>query len=343
MGRTGVSSDQRTGMIQMDEAWWREREAENRLIRSFHRRPPRQWEAAERIFKWSDVSTQHMYDVDGVRRELDDERLDLSDGDGDGNGDGDGDGNDSGNGTHETPINEYIPQPQDENPPYPDLSFIDSQEPRGETPFESGQEFSHASEQEIPVTSGQVNPDRMGRQNTRTAPYSVGRGESNRRRGASRGRLSTKTERGPRRRREFEGSMSAAFHEMASARRATVSALRPDRYNQEDYEKFKEALAILNSLPIEKYNPFWKAASQLLKEDAWWRNTFLDTHYESDDERIKFLESITGVDRAGTNTNVNLQNFQPFLSGSSSGSVRSSSSSVGHSSGNSDHSQGGIP
>ncbi|CAE5959381.1 unnamed protein product [Arabidopsis arenosa] len=273
MSKTGVSSDSRTGVIRMDDDWWQEREAESRTILAFHRKPPKYWDALQRICGQYDVSTEHMYDVDGARRELheEDERADFS-------GGFDEDGY----------TNNEIPQTHDEN---------------------TDEDAAPETHVDIPVASAEKIQNRSDRSN--------------------------------RRKHQFESSVTTAFQGIADARRATVSAMRPDRYNPEEYAKFKEAFAILNSLPIEKYKPFWKASAKLLKEDAWWCNAFLDTSFESDEDRIRFLESITEVDRLETVTPSNLANFGSFLSGSSGGSVRSSGSSVGHSSGNSvGHSSG---
>ncbi|KAG7588623.1 hypothetical protein ISN44_As07g009500 [Arabidopsis suecica] len=305
MSKTGVSSDSRTGVIRMDDDWWQEREAESRTILACHRKPPKYWDALQRICGQYDVSTEHMYDVDGARRELheEDERADFS-------GGFDEDGY----------ANNEIPQTHDEN---------------------TDEDAAPETHVDISVVSGEEIQNRSGRNTARAAPYNAGRGESSQRRSNSRVHFASSKDRSNRRKHQFESSVTTAFQGIADARCATVSAMRPDRYNPEEYAKFKEAFAILNSLPIEKYKPFWKASAKLLKEDAWWCNAFLDTSFESDEDRILFLESITKVDRLETVTPSNLANFGSFLSGSNGGSVRSSGSSVGHSSGNSvGHSSG---
>ncbi|CAL9222888.1 unnamed protein product, partial [Arabidopsis halleri] len=262
-----------------------------------------------------------MYDVDGARRELheEDERDGFSGGPGDDN-----------NVYEETPTNDYIPETHAENSHFPDHSFIDPQEVFEDVPSAT----AHETHGDIPVASAEETYNRSGRQTTRAVPYNVGRGESSQQKSNSRVRPTGSKDRSNRRRHQFENSVTTAFQGIADARRATVSALRPDRYSPEEYAKFKQAFGILNSLPIEKYKPFWKASAKLLKEDAWWCNAFLDTPFESDEDIIRFLESITEVDRLETVTPSNLSNFGSFLSGSSGGSVRSSGSSVGHSSGN---------
>ncbi|XP_019089836.1 PREDICTED: uncharacterized protein LOC104736626 isoform X2 [Camelina sativa] len=86
MGKTGVSSNQRTGVICMDDDWWQSRETESKTIMACHCQPPKYWDALQRICGQYDVSSEHMYDVDGARRELyeEDARADFSGGIGDG-------------------------------------------------------------------------------------------------------------------------------------------------------------------------------------------------------------------------------------------------------------------
>ncbi|KAG7567837.1 hypothetical protein ISN45_Aa04g006730 [Arabidopsis thaliana x Arabidopsis arenosa] len=248
----------------MDDDWWQLCEAESITILACDRKPPKYWEALQHICGQYDVSAEHMYDVDGARRELHevDYRADFS-------GGCDEDGY----------ANNEIPQTQDEK---------------------TDEDAAPETHVDILVASAKEIKDRSNS-----------------------------------RKHQFESSVTTAFQGIADARRATVSAMRPDRYNPEEYAKFKEAFAILNSLPIEKCKPFWKASLKFLKEDAWWCNAFLDTSFDSDEDRIRFLESITELDRLETVTPSNLANFGSVLSGSSGGSVRSSGSSVGHSSGNS--------
>ncbi|XP_019089835.1 PREDICTED: uncharacterized protein LOC104736626 isoform X1 [Camelina sativa] len=326
MGKTGVSSNQRTGVICMDDDWWQSRETESKTIMACHCQPPKYWDALQRICGQYDVSSEHMYDVDGARRELyeEDARADFSGGIGDG-------------ADEEDVRADYTPQTHEENTYFPDNSFIDPQETYEDVLSAATQETYG----DIPVASTEEIHTRSGRHTTCAAPYSAGRGESNQRRSNSRVRSVGSRDRGNRRWHQFESSVTTAFQGIADARRVTVSALRPDRYSLEEYAKFKDAFAILNSLPIEKYKLFWKASAKLLKEDARWRNTFLDTSFESDEDRTQFLESITEVERLETVTPGNLSNFGSFLSGSSGGSVPSSGSSVGHLSGNSvGHSSG---
>ncbi|XP_019092648.1 PREDICTED: uncharacterized protein LOC109124885 [Camelina sativa] len=319
MGKTSVSSNQRTGVICMDDDWWQAREAESKTIIACHRQPLKYWDALQRICGQYDVSSEHMYDVDGARRELYEEyaRADFSGGIGDDD-------------DEEDERADNTPQTHEENTYFPDNTFIDPRETYEDVPSAATEERYG----DILVASSEEIHNRSGRHTSRAAPYSVGRGESSLRRRNSRVRSVGSKDRGNRRRHQFESSVTTVFQGISDARRATVSALRPDRYSPEEYAKFKDAFAILNSLPIEKYKPFWKASAKLLKEYAWWRNTFLDTSFESDEDIIQFLESITEVDRLETVTPANLSNFGSFLSGSSGGSVPSSGSSVGHSSEN---------
>ncbi|EFH67543.1 hypothetical protein ARALYDRAFT_891380 [Arabidopsis lyrata subsp. lyrata] len=217
-----------------------------------------------------------MYDVDGARRELlkEDERADFS-------GGFDEDGY----------ANNEIPQTHAEN---------------------TDEDAAPETHVDIPVTSAEEIYNRSGRNTARAAPYSAERGESSQRRSNSRVHFSGNKDRSNRRKHQFESSVTTAFQGIADAQRATVSAMRRDRYNPEEYAKFKEAFAILNSLPIEKCKPFWKASAKLLKEDAWWCNAFLDTSFKSDEDRIRFLESITEVGRLETVTPSNLANFGSF-------------------------------
>ncbi|XP_024013274.1 uncharacterized protein LOC112087569 isoform X1 [Eutrema salsugineum] len=98
----------------------------------------------------------------------------------------------------------------------------------------------------------------------------------------------------PRRRANFEKQVQSEFQRVIDTRQEFLEELRSRKVQKLTYG---DATAVLEKLPIEQLGIFWWAANKLLKSDEDVREAFMKL--ESEEIKIRYLESLLGTDRYG--------------------------------------------
>nr|VDD04868.1 unnamed protein product [Brassica rapa] len=104
----------------------------------------------------------------------------------------------------------------------------------------------------------------------------------------------TSARRPPRRRSSFETQVESGFQRVIDTRQDILEELRSRKVQKLSYG---DATAVLEKLPIEQLGVFWWAANKLLKNEVDVREAFIKI--ESQDIKIRYLESLVGIDRYG--------------------------------------------
>ncbi|KAL0741688.1 hypothetical protein Bca4012_083201 [Brassica carinata] len=170
-----------------------------------------------------------------------------------------------------------------------------------------------ASDEEAPRLS--ESPVRSAREVSRHSPYTA-------RRSSSGVRSTSSTRRAHIRRSNFEAQIDGRFQRMEESRGQLLDVVR-SRHNTKP--TYGDALAVLESLPIEPMNTFWLEANKLLMNDEDIHDGFMKLR--SKENKIRHLERLSGVDRYGNPCE--LVNARVASSTSGSGHVRSDGSAYG--------------
>ncbi|KAG5389825.1 hypothetical protein IGI04_031366, partial [Brassica rapa subsp. trilocularis] len=104
----------------------------------------------------------------------------------------------------------------------------------------------------------------------------------------------TSARRPSRRRSSFETQVESGFQRVIDTRQDILEELRSRKVQKLSYG---DATAVLEKLPIEQLGVFWWAANKLLKNEVDVREAFIKI--ESQDIKIRYLESLVGIDRYG--------------------------------------------
>lgn len=153
----------------------------------------------------------------------------------------------------------------------------------GRTSYPSVNLTLSASDEEAPKLS--LSHVRSAREVSGHSPYTVRRSSS-----GVRSTLSTRC--AHTRRSKFETQINGIFQQMEESRGQLLDVVR-SRYNTKP--TYGDALAVLESLPIESMNTFWWEAKKLLMNDEDIRDGFMK--FKSELNKIRHLERLSGVDR----------------------------------------------
>ncbi|CAH2060225.1 unnamed protein product [Thlaspi arvense] len=140
----------------------------------------------------------------------------------------------------------------------------------------SDDDFPRASQSAIAATREQV----------RSSPSRINKS-------TLRARKST-TRRPNRKRINFESQVQTGFERLEESRTSLLDVLRL-RHNSK--ATFGDAVAVLETLPVQPMRKFWWEANRLLMNDEDVRDGFMKLRNE--ENKIQFLENLTGVDRYG--------------------------------------------
>ncbi|CAH2047363.1 unnamed protein product [Thlaspi arvense] len=102
------------------------------------------------------------------------------------------------------------------------------------------------------------------------------------------------TRRPNRKRINFESQVQTGFERLEESRTSLLDVLR-SRHNSK--ATFGDAVAVLETLPVQPMRKFWWEANRLLMNDEDVRDGFMKL--QSEENKIQFLENLTGVDRYG--------------------------------------------
>ncbi|CAA7058077.1 unnamed protein product [Microthlaspi erraticum] len=102
--------------------------------------------------------------------------------------------------------------------------------------------------------------------------------------------------------------------------------MRPNSFDQEDYDECEMAIKIFEAMEVQKNTGFYWACIQAFKDERFWRKYFIDRAEYSDDDKLQFLQALTGYTPDGEyvgkrlvpNQTYGSPNFGGFTSGSPS-------------------------
>ncbi|KAG2303852.1 hypothetical protein Bca52824_032503 [Brassica carinata] len=287
MNSTGISVDPDTSVLYASDAWWKDREYGCKLTKGLNRKPPEFWDVMVRCLALHDVQLQSQHSARQRREELnnasavDEECEDESD-------------TDSGDIQH-TQVNET----QEDDEVYRVTTNDD-------TPISN--EYTHETAQ---------NQVRRSQQRGRLNAQSSGRrGGSSQRQGGNARPIMGSGSRGGRRRQSFETTIQDTIAGFTEFQRQSLQQLRPNAFDQENYDECKKAEEVFLALNISKGRFYWTCLNSL-KELIFWRKYFLDIAGSSDEDKLQLLEAMTGVSRNNGDVPKKLGQNQSFGSPSS--------------------------
>ncbi|KAL1203494.1 hypothetical protein V5N11_009855 [Cardamine amara subsp. amara] len=148
--------------------------------------------------------------------------------------------------------------------------------------------------------------------------------------------------RGAHRRQSFETTLTDTMAGFREFQRQSFSQLRPGAFDQDDFDEFTMARQIFEVMEVTKFSDFWCKCMHQLQEDRFWRKYFIDKAESSNEDKLQFLEALTGCTRHGETCEKRLGSKQHYGSPSSSGVLSGSPSSGGNNSwGQTSHGQWG--
>lgn len=150
------------------------------------------------------------------------------------------------------------------------------------------------------------------------------RGSSSQR-GAGNSRISTRSgSRGSRTKQSFETTLTDTITGFREFQRQSLQQLRPNFFDEEDYNEFDMAVKIFESMELPNDTDFYWACIHAFKEERFWRKYFIDRAERSIENKLKFLQALTGYTQDNEYVGKRLvsgQNFRsPIGSGFSFGS-----------------------
>uniref|UniRef100_A0A0D3CIM3 Myb/SANT-like domain-containing protein n=1 Tax=Brassica oleracea var. oleracea TaxID=109376 RepID=A0A0D3CIM3_BRAOL len=114
--------------------------------------------------------------------------------------------------------------------------------------------------------------------------------------------------------------------------RQSLQQLRPNSFDQDDYNDFDVAVKIFESMGLPNDTKFYWACINEFKEDTFWRKYFIDRDENTFEEKVQFLQALSGFTRDDQYMGKRLSSGKPFGSPSSGGVHSGSPSSGGNNS-----------
>nr|VDD45813.1 unnamed protein product [Brassica oleracea] len=114
--------------------------------------------------------------------------------------------------------------------------------------------------------------------------------------------------------------------------RQSLQHLRPNSFDQDDYDDFDVAVKIFESMGLPNDIKFYWACINEFREDTFWRKYFIDRAENTFEEKVQFLQALSGFTRDDQYTGKRVSSGKPFGSPSSGGVHSGSPSSGGNNS-----------
>ncbi|KAF3589559.1 hypothetical protein F2Q69_00031147 [Brassica cretica] len=121
----------------------------------------------------------------------------------------------------------------------------------------------------------------------------------------------------------------AGFREF---QRQSLQQLRPNSFDQDDYDDFDVAVKIFESMGLPNDTKFYWACINEFREDIFWRMYFIDRAENTFEEKVQFLQALSEFTRDDQYMEKRLSSGKPFGSPSSGGVHSGSPSSGGNNS-----------
>ncbi|CAN6885472.1 unnamed protein product [Brassica oleracea] len=126
----------------------------------------------------------------------------------------------------------------------------------------------------------------------------------------------------------FETTLTDTMAGFREFQRQSLQQLRPNSFDQDDYDDFDVAVKIFESMGLPNDTKFYWACINEFREDTFWRKYFIDRAENNFEEKIQFLQALSGFTRDDQYMGKRLSTGKPF-GNPSSGGVHSGSPSSG--------------
>ncbi|CAA7053688.1 unnamed protein product [Microthlaspi erraticum] len=138
--------------------------------------------------------------------------------------------------------------------------------------------------------------------------------------------------RGSRKKQSFEATLTDTMAGFREFQRQSIQQLRPNAFDQDDYNEFDVAVKIFESMELPNDTDFTGHAFEYLEKMHSWRKYFIDRADKPFEEKIQFLQAVTGLTRNDERVEKRLSSGKHFGSQSSGGCHSGSPSSGGNNS-----------
>uniref|UniRef100_A0A0D3CI36 Myb/SANT-like domain-containing protein n=1 Tax=Brassica oleracea var. oleracea TaxID=109376 RepID=A0A0D3CI36_BRAOL len=284
---TGISVDPTTSVISASDSWWKDREVDM-IVKSFKRKPPELWDVMQRCFILYDIQSQSQYSLHQRREEL------MND----------GQNNDEGYYYSETYGGDMqhtqIPETQENEEVYR-VNIDDEIRHSNEFIRDNLRQNSSPAADSFQIPNSRVQ-QRGG----------LRRGSSSQR-GAGNSQTSVKSgSQGSRRKQSFETTLTDTMTGFREFQRQSLQQLRPNSFDEDDYIEFDTAVKIFESMELPNETNFYWACIHAFKEERFWRKYFIDRAERTTEDKLKFLQALTGYTRDNEFVGKRLESGQKF-------------------------------
>ncbi|CAF2027701.1 unnamed protein product [Brassica napus] len=138
--------------------------------------------------------------------------------------------------------------------------------------------------------------------------------------------------RGSKKKQSFETTLTDTMAGFREFQRQSIQQLRPNSFDQDDYDDFDVAVKIFESMGLPNDTKFYWACINEFREDTFWRKYFIDRAENTFEENVQFLQALSGFTRDDQYMGKRLSSGKPFGSPSSGGVHSGSPSSGGNNS-----------
>ncbi|KAH0885089.1 hypothetical protein HID58_061185, partial [Brassica napus] len=114
-------------------------------------------------------------------------------------------------------------------------------------------------------------------------------------RGAGTSRIAARSgSQGIRRKQSFETTLTDTMTGFREFQRQSLQQLRPNSFDEDDYNGFDTAVKIFESMELPNDTNFYWACIHAFKEERFWRKYFVDRAERTTEDKLKFLQVLTG-------------------------------------------------
>ncbi|XP_022561829.1 uncharacterized protein LOC125594965 [Brassica napus] len=262
---TGISVDPTTSVISASDSWWKDREVD-RIVKSFKRKPPELWDVMQRCFVLYDVQSQSQYSLHQRREEL------LNDGQ-----------NNDETETYGGDMQDTQVQETQENEEVYRVNIDDEMRHSNQFTRENLRQNSSPTADHFQIPTSRVQQRSGLRQG------------SSSQRGAGTSRIAARSgSQGSRRKQSFETTLTDTMTGFREFQRQSLQQLRPNSFDEDDYNGFDTAVKIFESMELPNDTNFYWACIHAFKEERFWRKYFVDRAERTTEDKLKFLQALTG-------------------------------------------------
>ena len=117
---------------------------------------------------------------------------------------------------------------------------------------------------------------------------------------------------GSRRKQSFETTLTDTMNGFREFQRQSLHQLRPNSFDEDEYNEFDTAVKIFESMELPNDTNFYWACIHALKEERFWRKYFIDRAERTIEDKLKFLQALTGYIQDSEFVGKRLESGQKF-------------------------------